>query len=339
MPKKTQKIEQETLDEFISRVYGDGVITPANVVMDKPRKILPTILSLDVALNGGIPDGKIVLLSGKPKLGKTTLCLEILSNAIQLGRPAFYLDIERRCSQDLMKTINDLDSSKLKFIQSTPEKLLSAEDWLDILEQTIKKQKNAVIVVDSLAMLSNLSEQSEATGWNKDMNSTTPRLVASFFRRMQQTIDNNNTILIFISQVTTNRDPMSRSKWVEKGGIAIQYSASVWIKVNYVKLWPPNNKTNQIDGHDIIFDIKTSALGKPHIPCVLPLRFGEGIDRTLDLLNIAENVGLLDRRGSWFTIPSFSEEKFQGIDKIASFLKQNKDIKSKLENKIREIIF
>lgn len=269
----------------------------------------------------------------------TTLCLELLNNAIQLDRPAFYMDIERRCSRELIDTIRGLDASKLKIVKSTDEKLLSAEEWLDILEQIIKQQKKAVIVVDSLAMLSNLSEQSETIGWNKDMNSTTPRLVASFFRRMQQIIDNNDTILIFISQVTSNRDPMSRSKWVEKGGIAVQYSASVWIKVTFTKLWPANNDNNQIDGHDINFQIVSSALGKPYLPCCLPLRYGEGIDKILDLLRVSENVGLIDKKGTWYSIPSLETDKFQGINNMINFLKDNDSIKNQLETKVREMIF
>ncbi len=338
---KKKKINEESFDKYLQRQYGKDILVQADSLVERKRDILKTTISLDISLSGGIPDGTVCLLSGKPKAGKTSLCLEILKNAINDKRSAFYLDIERRCKPSLLKTIRGLDCSKLQMIREQ-EKQLNAQEWLDILERTIKDNPKAVIVVDSIAMLSTLAERSEDFGSRKDMSGA-PKLLASFFRRMQQVIDKNDIVLIFISQLMTNRDPMSNTKWIEKGGVAVQYAVSVWINVTYTKLWPRNDKTQAPSGHDIMCKILSSALGKPYLPCAIPLRYGDGIDYAQDIINNAENYGLIEKSGSWYTIPMLSkknkdDQKFQGTNKIRQFLLDNPKDLMKLDKEIRSMV-
>jgi len=338
---KKKSIESESFDSFLERQYGKNVLIKADDMIHRKRDILPTVLSLDIGLNGGIPDGVTVLLSGKPKAGKSTICLEILKNAIDLDRPAFYMNIERRISKELLGTINGLDTSKLKIIQSTEEKNFTCEDWLNILERTIKDNKKAVIVLDSLAMLSTLAESSEAIGESRDMAGSA-KLLSSFFRRMQQIIDNNDIILIFISQLITNRDPNGK-KWVEKGGMGVQYSVSVWLNVNWVKLWDKDTETNSPLGQDLQINVVCSALGRPYLPCAVPLRFGSGIDRARDIATNAENLGVIEKAGSWYSITTILDKdgnavKMQGMKGICEFLNNNPDKMKQLENEIRKML-
>lgn len=330
-----KRIDKESFDDFLKRNYGQGVITPASQIIERKRDILKTVLSLDIALNGGIPEGVTCLISGKAKAGKTTLCLQILKNAIDNNRPAFYVDIERRCNQRLIETIEALDASKLKVVKSTPDKIFSCEDWLRIIERIIKDNKKAVVVVDSLALLSTLAEQSEEIGNSKDMAGA-PKLLASFFRKMQQTIDDNDSILIFISQLMSNRNPTG-PKFSEKGGMSILYANSVWINTNWVKKWERDVQTNAPAGHDIQVDIQCSALGPPFMPCSIPLRYGKGIDLYKDIASNAENVGLIEKNGAWYTIPMF-DEKLQGMNSVHEYLKNNKEKSQILEDKIREML-
>lgn len=340
---KQKKIDNESFGQFVKRQYGEGVLTKANDIVERPRDILKTSLSLDIALNGGIPDGKIVLMSGKQKAGKTYICLNILNNAINSGREAFYFNIEAgRCSPEQVKQVCGKNADKLHWITSTDQKILSAEEWLEILERAIKEHKKAVIVIDSLAQLSTITEQIEDLGSNKDMAGT-PKLMSSFFRRMQPIISNNDIILIFISHLITNRDPTSRQKWVEKGGVAVQYSCSVWINAAWKKLWDINKDTNEIDGQDVHLKIICSALGKPYIPCVLPIRYNVGVDNAQDIAINAENIGLIEKSGAWYSIPMLADKggkqsRFQGMNNLISFLKSNKDVLDRLETEIRNVI-
>lgn len=334
--KKPDQTANKTFDSIIDDMFGKGLVIQADVLVDRPRKILSTTLSLDIALSGGIPEGKVVFLSGKPKAGKTTLCLHILSNAIKANRKAIYFDIERRCDPALIKTIRDLDSSKLTIVRSNMEKVLSAEEWLQSIERAIKDEPGSVIVIDSLAMLSTLSEQSELTGENHDMAGV-PKLLASFFRKVKDYVDINNNIVVFLSQYQTNRDRGSNKKFNEKGGMGIQYACSVWINVDWFKLWD-RDSSGSVLGQDICCTIRASALGRPFIPCSIPLRFGFGIDTEVDIMTHAENLGLIEKAGSWYTIPSLTEDKFQGLENLRNFLVSNRDIANKLEQDIRSTV-
>lgn len=341
MAKRKPKIDDESLDAFLIRMHGKGIIAMADKALPpRTRDILNTPLSLDIALSGGIPDGTVCLITGRPKSGKTTLCLELLKNAQALNRPTFYINIERRCTPSLLSTIRGLDPSKLQVIPHQIDKPLTAEDYLNIIERIAKTQKKAVVVVDSIAALSTMTEQEEAIGSNKDMAGPA-KLLSAFFRRTQQVVDSNDVILIFISQMMTNREPRG-PRYVEKGGGAIQYACSVWLKVTWTQQWERNSETNAPDGHDMHITVQSSALGRPLLPCVLPLRYGIGIDTTKDIVTAAENLGLIEKAGAWYSLPMFSVDgdipKFQGIARLSNFLNDNPDKLLQLETEIRDIV-
>lgn len=342
MAKRRSKIEDESLDEFLIRMHGKGIIaTAADALPPRSKDVLFTPLSLDIALNGGIPDGTICLVTGKAKCGKTTLCLELLKNAQLLERPTFYINIERRCTPALLSTIQGLDPNKLQVIPHQIDKPLTAEDYLNIIERISKTKEKAVVVIDSIAALSTMTEQEDQIGSNRDMAGPA-KLLSAFFRRAQQIVDSKNVILIFISQMMSNREPRG-PKYIEKGGLAIQYACSVWIKVGYTKQWERNSETNAPDGHDMFITIQSSALGRPFLPCILPLRYGIGIDIVRDIVTTAENLGLIEKAGTWYSIPMFSNNndppKFQGLAKLSNFLKDNSDKLKQLETEIRNIVF
>lgn len=341
MAKKKPAIENESLDTFLERIYGKGIVaSAAEALPPRTRDVLNAPLSLDIALGGGIPDGTICLITGKQKGGKTTLCLQLLKNAQLLDRPTYYINIERRCTPSLLATIPGLDPSRLQVIPHKPDKPLTAEDYLNIIERITKTQKKAVVVIDSIAALSTLTEQEDQIGSNRDMAGPA-KLLASFFRRAQQIVDSNDIILIFISQMMSSRDPRG-PKYIEKGGAAIQYACSVWLKITYTKQWDRNPETNAPDGHDMHITVQSSALGRPFLPCVLPLRYGIGIDNVRDIVTNAENLGLIEKAGAWYSIPMFSDDdnppKFQGLAKLSNFLKENPDKLKQLEAEIRDVV-
>lgn len=341
MAKAKTKIADESLDAFLTRMHGDGIIATADKALPPcTRDVLHTPLSLDIALSGGIPDGTICLITGKPKSGKTTLCLELLRNAQELNRPTFYINIERRCTPALLSTIQGLDPAKLNVIPHHIDKPLTAEDYLNIIERIAKTQEKAVVVIDSIAALSTMTEQEDDIGSSRDMAGPA-KLLSAFFRRAQQIVDSKNVILIFISQLMTSREPRG-PKFVEKGGVAIQYACSVWLKVTWTQQWDRNAETNAPDGHDMHITVQSSALGRPLLPCVLPLRYGVGIDVIRDVVTTAENLGLIEKAGSWYSIPMLKDGdetvKYQGLAKLSNFLKDNPDKLQLLEKEVRDVV-
>ncbi len=341
MAKRKPKIADESLDEFLTRIHGEGIIaSAAEALPPRSRDVLNTPLSLDIALSGGIPDGTICLITGRPKSGKTTLCLELLRNAQVLNRPAFYINIEKRCTPSLLATIQGLDPKKLQVVPHQIDKPLTAEDYLNIIERIAKTQEKAVVVIDSIAALSTMTEQEDDIGSSRDMAGPA-KLLSAFFRRAQQIVDSKNVILIFISQMMTNREPRG-PKYVEKGGVAVQYACSVWLKVTWVKQWERNVETNAPDGHDMHITVQSSALGRPLLPCMLPLRYGVGIDTIRDIVTTAENLGLIEKAGAWYSVPMLAcggdTPKFQGLTKLSNFLKENPDKLEKLEIEVRDTV-
>src|SRR5437868_4850218 len=109
----------------IQKKYGDGVVFDASFLLDTPSKIIPTTPNLDVGLCGGIPEGSLVILSGPPKCGKSTLCLQIIKNAQELlKKKAFYIDVEHRLKALNLTGIEGLDTSPevLQIIRSSKDK-------------------------------------------------------------------------------------------------------------------------------------------------------------------------------------------------------------------------
>lgn len=330
---KRHKIKEDLSSE-LKKKYGEGILTTADMIVAKDREILKTTLCLDYGLGGGIPDGTVCLFSGKEKIGKTSVCLRILSNGIEAGRPVFYLNIERRCKKELLNTIQELDQSKLGWVESIPEHTLLAEEWLDILEKIIKENPKAVIVVDSVAALCTAIEMSEEIGAKKDMKGV-PGLLSSFFKRNQQAIDTQDIILIFISQRMVNIGGMGGPKYSAKGGNAIKFYASAIVEMNWAKKWPTTEGASP-DGHDIQVNIECAPKGKPYVKCAIPLRFGKGVDTTQEIVNQAIELAMIEKAGAWF---HFNGEKYQGMAKLHKFLTDNPKELTTLENSIREIMF
>jgi recombination protein RecA len=336
----------ESWKDWLKKEYGEDISTTAHQVMAETEMIIPSLLSLDIALDGGIPQGSIVLLTGKEKLGKSSLALKIVSNAIDVYKsPALYLRVEvDRVTGNLLKTIEGLDEVAAKGMEVVPkkgiEKPLTAQNYLQIAERFIKEVKYGVVVIDTIAALSTQIEMTEDVGANKDMAGA-PKLLHSFCRKVQQACFHNSTTLIFISHFQTHRDATSRKKTTEKGGLAPKQFCSVWISATWEQIWQTtDNKKNKDKkdqaplGKDVHFSIKNSALGAPGKPCTIPFRYGKGYDRERDIIEQAINWGFIKKSGAWY---EYEEEKVQGRDKLIKLIK-DKDMIGELDRKIREMV-
>ncbi|RLC89020.1 MAG: hypothetical protein DRJ03_00220 [Chloroflexi bacterium] len=339
--KARRDMVRKMLDQFFD--YRHTKEYQAIELLIDPHLFFDQVTSLDIdtvhTADLSVPIGKSFLANGIVN-HNTTLCLELLRNAQILDRPAFYINIEKRCTPALLSTIQGLDPKKLQVVPHQIDKPLTAEDYLNIIERIAKTQEKAVVVVDSIAALSTMTEQEEQIGSNKDMAGPA-KLLSAFFRRAQQIVDSKNVILIFISQMMSNREPRG-PKYVEKGGVAVQYACSVWLKVTWTQQWERNAETNAPDGHDMHITVQSSAMGRPLLPCVLPLRYGIGIDVVKDIVTTAENLGLIEKAGAWYSIPMFAGDgdppKFQGLARLSNFLKENPDKLKQLETEVRDVV-
>ncbi len=322
---------------FLKKQYGDIMSSAEELTPLEEKKIIPTLLSLDIALGGGIPQGSIVLLSGRPKIGKTTLALQIVANAIEEYKsPAFYIRVEtNRLDKRLTGTIDNLKHKQMQVIpKDNCDTLLSAQQFLNIVEEIFKHHKEAIVVLDSIAALSTEVEMTEDIGANKEMGSGVPKLLASFFRKTSQIIQQNNGILILLSQFQASMNRFGKST-IEKGGNAIQYHNNTWIIAEWSKLWEKDKNAGRPLGHDTHFKVNHAPLGPPYVPCKLPLRFGFGYDRILDVIENAINFNLIEKGGAWYTIDG---QKFQGTEKLYRYLKETGKY-VELDKQIRQLMF
>ncbi len=334
MAKKEKIVEKiASAEADILKTYGN-VLVAAKSLKERNYQYIPTCLSMDIAINGGMLEGTVMNINGLKKCGKTTKILQILANAQKMGKECFYVDAEGRLQSDLMDCIEGLDQEKLQVIRSTQEKFLTAEDYLRIIVSLFKAKPNIVVVLDSIAALMPESAYSVQIGESRRMAGV-PTLLYDFFK-LSPIIEANRSNLIAISHMQANPGGYGPSLRAV-GGNAMGYFSSYIIECTSSSEIPKDDEDKI--GRESTFKVVHCATGKPGSKYTFHIRYGEGYDRYKDIANIAEEIGLVTKAGAWykFTPEGKEEVSCQGQENLIEYLKNNKDIAQELENKIREL--
>ncbi len=304
-------------------------------ILDKPKKIIGVSPRIDLGLNGGIPEGSWVIISGKEKIGKTTLTLTFCANAQKMGKKIYYLDIENRLKDINLKSIENLDTSedKLQIIRSTQGNILTAEKVLKIAEDLLKSEPNIVLVLDSSSSLCSQSEyDGEITSSSRN---TGPKLLAQFTRKLASVVPVQDSIVVVIQHVIANTSGYGPA-FLEDGGNKIKYQSDVKIRSVSSSKWM--DKEKQI-GQEVKWDIIYSALGSPGASVQSFIRYGHGVDCIWEQIETAVEIGLIEKAGAWFTLSFLKEPvKLQGQNAVWNYLKENKKESDLLNSKIKEIL-
>lgn len=325
MTKKTE-IDNPTFNadfmKSIMKQYGEGIAVNADFIVDKPQKIVSLSPVLDIALSGGVPEGVIVLCSGKPKCGKSTTSLHFGSKCQALGKTVFYLDVEGRLSKKNITGIPNLDRDKFIVIQSTKEKILSAQDFLSIAENIITSVPDCLLIIDSASALCDSSERTdEITAQTRNKG---PKLMASFCRRIGNIIPVNRTIVWIIQHLIANTSGYG-IPFMEDGGNKIIYQSDIKIRSKGFSDW---KNGDVLIGQSVKWDIEYSALGPPGAQVESYIRYGYGIDETWEIVHLGIDLGLIEKGGAWFT-PNFLTKhkidppKIKGQEKLYEYFKSN----------------
>lgn len=298
----------------------------------KARKNIPCTLSSDIGLGGGIPLGSTVVVGGKPKAGKTTYVLQNAANAQRLyGSDVFFFPIEGRLTNQTMEQIQGLDKNKVFVIMPPAIKKGGeiighqkwyAEQWFSAIGKTILDNRNAILIVDSIA---NMSSEREVTGGIGTQTRGEAQKVESQFCRIygDAIIQNNNTVF-FITQIQANTSGYGPALQM-KCGNHIKHQADVVLFCKSTEKWAPEGSTGKINGHDINMTVETSGIGPPYVDIEIPLRFGYGIDKINDVINHAVTWGYIKKDGAWYTVP-FSGENNDFIEEIPAEIEKIKEI-------------
>jgi recombination protein RecA len=323
-----------TLHKSLEKEYGEIFLNPKRL-QEMRGEIIPTTLGLDIGLHGGIVEGTIIGIAGVSGSGKTTLLLEIAKNAQAMGKDVYYFDVEGRLQPELLKTIKGLDPNKIHIIRSTPDKFLTAEDYLNILNRIASEESGIFAIIDSVAALCADTVYSSKQGDSKKMMSI-PQMMYDCMRRLAQILPAKKSNIAFITHVQANPSPYGGP--AEVGGNAVKYFASYRITCLSTTETP---KDGDKTGRESKFKILKAALGPGTGDATFYIRYHHGYNKELDIFTIAEQLGFINKAGAWYSFDNSKDElvKLQGGEAITDYLRNNPEEADYLETKIRDVIF
>lgn len=331
-----------TVKEDVIKTFGEDVVLSGNAIVDRKNIIIPFSPSLDIVLNGGIPEGSFVVLTGQPKCGKTTSSLDFAATAqkkeyahstFKDGREVYYLNIEGRLKKRDLEGIPGLNLDKFHVIGSQQGKILHAEEYLQIAEKIINEAPGSVLIIDSYSAL--CTEAEITSDMDKMQRADGAKLLAKFCRKVANVIPVNKNIVIGITHLMGNPTGYG-AEFKEKSGQAIAYQTDIKLRAKTFKPWTVSAESSQI-GQEIEWQVICSALGAPGGTITSYLRYGSGIDKQTEVINLASDIGIIHKGGAWYTLTSLEDKpKFQGTEKVRAYLTEHPDVYNKLYETVKE---
>jgi recombination protein RecA len=329
------------IQDSIKKDFGNDIILSANSIIDKKNIVIPVSPALDLILNGGIPEGSFVVLTGQPKCGKTTTSLDFAATSQReeyaIGsepRNVYYLNIEGRLKKRDIEGIPNLNLDKFDVIGSQTGKILHAEEYLQIGERIINEDPGSVLIIDSYSAL--CTEAEITSDMDKMQRADGAKLLAKFCRKVANVIPVNKNIVIGITHLMGNPTGYG-AEFKEKSGQAIAYQTDIKLRAKSFKPWLLGTDNTQI-GQEVEWQTMCSALGPPGGNITSFIRYGKGIDKEMELINLAVDIGLINKGGAWYTLSFMNDDKnkFQGTEKVRNFLIENKDIYENLYQEVKK---
>ncbi len=332
--KKREKVEgvasdkKKALDAAMAQIeksHGKGAIMTLG---DAPREAIPVIstgcIQLDMALGvGGFPRGRIVEIYGPESSGKTTLALHAIAQAQKLGGVAAFIDAEHAFDALYARKLGvDIDA----LLVSQPE---SGEQALDITETLVRSGAVDIVVVDSVAAL---VPQAEINGEMGDSHvGLQARLMSQALRKLTGIINRSQTSLIFINQLRMKIGVMFGNPETTTGGNALKFYASQRLDIRRIAAI---KEGEAVVGNRTRVKVVKNKVAAPFTQCEFDILYGEGISHEGSLLDLAVELELVQKSGSWF---SYNGERIgQGRENTRIFLKDNPDLAAGIEAKVRE---
>ena len=314
----------ETALSQIEKQFGKGSVMKLGDYKAMEIEAIPTgALSLDMALGiGGLPRGRIIEIYGPESSGKTTLALHVVAEAQKEGGEAAFIDAEHALDPVYAKKLGvDIDN----LIVSQPD---TGEQAREITESLVRSGALDVIVVDSVAAL---VPKAEIDGDMGDSHmGLQARLMSQALRKLAGAINKSKTVLIFINQLREKIGVMFGNPETTTGGRALKFYASVRLDIRKAE----NIKQDgEIKGSRTRVKVVKNKVAPPFREAEFDIVYGEGISRAGNILDMAVNMDIIEKSGSWF---SYNGERIgQGRENVKKYLKQNPEILDEVESKVR----
>ena len=315
----------ETALQQIEKNFGKGTVMRLG---DKPEMNVDAIptgsLALDAALGiGGVPKGRIIEIYGPESSGKTTLALHIVAEAQKKGGEVAFVDAEHALDPTYAAAIGvDIDS----MLVSQPD---TGEQALEITDALVRSGAVDVVVVDSVAALTPRAEIEGEMG--DTFVGLQARLMSQALRKLAGNIAKTNCVVIFINQIRMKIGVMYGNPETTTGGNALKFYASVRIDIRRIEAI--KNGT-EIIGNRTRAKIVKNKVAPPFKEAVFDIMYGEGISKWGELVDMAVQLDIIQKSGSWFSI---GEERIgQGRDNARKYLMENPETAQRIEAQVRE---
>ena len=309
----------------IEKQFGKGSVMKLGEFKAMEIEAIPTgALSLDIALGiGGVPRGRIIEVFGPESSGKTTLALHIVAEAQKMGGEAAFIDAEHALDPVYAKKLGvDIDN----LIVSQPD---TGEQALEITESLVRSGALDVIEVDSVAAL---VPKAEIDGDMGDSHmGLQARLMSQALRKLAGAINKSKTVLIFINQLREKIGVMFGNPETTTGGRALKFYASVRMDIRRIE----NIKQDgEVKGNRVRVKVIKNKVAPPFREAEFDIVYGQGISKEGNILDMAVNLDIVEKAGSWF---SYNGERIgQGRENVKKYLKENPEMLEDIEEKVRE---
>lgn len=311
--------------KLIEKEYGKGSVMKLGAEPEKVEVISSGSISLDKALGvGGYPKGRIIEIYGPESSGKTTFALHAIANTQKNGGFAAFIDAEHALDPTYAHALG-VDIENL--VLSQPD---NGEQALEIAEALIKSGSIDVLVVDSVAAL---VPEAELNGDMGDSHvGLHARLMSQAMRKLSGIISKTKCVAIFINQIREKVGVMFGNPETTTGGRALKFYSSVRLEIRRGE--QIKDGTSAIGNRTTIKVVK-NKVAPPFRTCEVEIIYGQGISHLGEIVDLATEMGLIEKSGSWF---SYNGEKIgQGREKVKDYLKNHEDICNEIEAKIREV--
>jgi recombination protein RecA len=324
--KEKLKALQLTLDK-LEKTFGKGTIMRlGDNAIDAVDVISTGSIGLDAALGiGGLPKGRVIEIYGPESSGKTTLALHAIAESQKTGGIAAFIDAEHAFDRFYAQKLG-VDVENL--LVSQPD---NGEQALEITENLIRSGAIDIIVIDSVAALTPKSEIEGEMGDSK--MGLQARLMSQALRKLTATISKTATCCIFINQLREKIGVMFGNPETTTGGNALKFYASVRLDI---RRQTQLKEGDEVVGNHVKVKVVKNKVAPPFRKAEFDIIFGEGISRAFEIIDLATELNVIKKSGSWF---SYGDTKLgQGRDAVKKILQDNPELADELEGKIREVL-
>ena len=324
-PAADKKKALATAISQIEKNFGKGTVMRLGDRPEMNVEAIPTgSLALDAALGiGGVPKGRIIEIYGPESSGKTTLALHILAQAQKQGGEVAFVDAEHALDPDYAAALG-VDTDNM--LVSQPD---TGEQALEITDALVRSGAVDAIVVDSVAAL--VPKQEIEGEMGDTFVGLQARLMSQALRKLAGTISKTNCVVIFINQLRMKIGVMYGNPETTTGGNALKFYSSVRLDVRRVEAI---KEGGNVIGNKTRVKVVKNKVAPPFREAYFDIMYGEGISKWSELVDLAVQMDIVQKSGSWF---SMGDERIgQGKDSVKNFLINNPDIAEDVEAKVRE---